>query len=150
MRAKWLWTAVVLAAVTGCGEGRAILNVDIYSFLTGTGGDTLRLTPDPLPPMPPGTSITDSITPVGVNLPGGLGSSLVDTVRVTGNIDVTNPTSSGSLSYAIFLASDPSPAASAAQAPPAARLAAIIKASRTGAGRFGQVSPTQVAAMAPR
>ncbi|HXL33378.1 MAG TPA: hypothetical protein VN953_00510 [Gemmatimonadales bacterium] len=110
MRAKWLWTAVVLAAVTGCGEGRAILNVDIYSFLTGTGGDTLRLTPDPLPPMPPGTSVTDSITPVGVNLPGGLGSSLVDTVRVTGNIDVTNPTSSGSLSYAIFLASDPSPA----------------------------------------
>ena len=108
MRAKWIWTAVLLTAVAGCGEGRVIFNVDIYSFLTGTGGDTLRLTPDPLPPMPPGTTITDSITPVGVNLPGGMGSSLVDTVRVTGNIDVTNPTSSGSLSYAIFLASDAS------------------------------------------
>jgi hypothetical protein len=109
MGAKWLWTAVLLAVVTGCGEGRAIFNVDVYSFLKGGGRDTLRLTPDPLPPMPPGTTISDSITPVGVNLPGGLGSSIVDTVRLTGNIDVTNPTSSGSLSYAIFLASDPSP-----------------------------------------
>jgi hypothetical protein len=110
MRATWVWTTVLLVAVAGCGEGRAIINVDIYSFLAGTGGDTVRLTPDPLPPLPPGTTITDSIPPVGVSLPGGLSSSLVDTVRVTGNIDVTNPTSSGSLSYAIFLASDPSPA----------------------------------------
>ena len=110
MRATWLWTAVLLAAVTGCGEGRLIFDVDLYSFLAGTAADTVRLTPDPLPPLPPGTTVTDSITPIGVSLPGGLGSSLVDTVRVTGNIDVTNPTSSGSLSYAIFLASDPSPA----------------------------------------
>src|SRR2546430_16668588 len=56
MRAKWLWTAVGLAAEKGCGEERAILNVDIYSFLTGTGVERLRLTPSPLPPMPPGTS----------------------------------------------------------------------------------------------
>src|SRR5207249_1150404 len=87
------------------------------SFLKGTGGDTLRLTPDPLPPMPPATAFVDSSTPVGVNLPGGLSSSIVDTVRVTGSIDVANPTSSGSLSYAIFLASSPSPAVVYGSAP---------------------------------
>ncbi len=117
MRATWLWTAVLLGAVTGCGEGRAIFTVDVFSFLKGTGGDTLRLTPDPLPPMPPATAFVDSSTPVGVNLPGGLSSSIVDTVRVTGSIDVANPTSSGSLSYAIFLASDPSPAVVYGSAP---------------------------------
>src|SRR3989440_12176472 len=111
MKAKWHVVALGCAVVAaGCGQGRAIFNVDVYSFIKGTGGDTLRLTPDPLPPMPPATTIRDSIPPVGVNLPGGLGSSIVDTVRLTGNIDVTNPTSSGDLSYAIFLASDPSPA----------------------------------------
>ncbi len=78
MRATWLWTAVLLGAVTGCGEGRAIFTVDVFSFLKGTGGDTLRLTPDPLPPMPPATAFVDSSTPVGVNLPGGLSSSIVD------------------------------------------------------------------------
>ena len=117
MRATWLWTAVLLGVLTGCGEGRAIFTVDVFSFLKGTGGDTLRLTPDPLPPMPPATTFVDSTTPVGVNLPGGLSSSIVDTVRVTGSIDVANPTSSGNLSYAIFLASDPSPAVVYGSAP---------------------------------
>jgi len=92
MRATWLWTAVLLGVLTGCGEGRAIFTVDVFSFLKGTGGDTLRLTPDPLPPMPPATAFV-------------------------GSIDVANPTSSGSLSYAIFLASDPSPAVVYGSAP---------------------------------
>ena len=111
MKAKWLGLALASAAVAaGCGEGRAIFNVDVYSFLQGTGRDALRLPPDPLPPLLPATTVTDSVTPIAVNLPGA-GSSIVDTVSLSGSLDVTNPTSSGSLSYQIFFASNPSPAA---------------------------------------
>src|SRR2546422_2208569 len=93
-----LWAAVA----TGCGEGRAIFSIDVHSFMTG-GTDTLRLPPDPLPGLPPGpTPRRDSITPVGVDLPTAMSSSIVDTVTLTGNLDVTNPTSSGSLSYDVF------------------------------------------------
>ncbi len=113
MKAKWLGVAlgcaVLAGGAAGCGQGRAIFNVDVYSFLKGTGRDTLRLPPDPLPPLPPSTTVTDSVTPIAVNLPGA-GSSIVDTVRLIGTLDVTNPTSSGTLSYQIFFASSPSPA----------------------------------------
>src|SRR6184192_1903574 len=113
MKAKWLGVAlgcaVLAGGAAGCGQGRAIFHVDVYSFLKGTGRDTLRLPPDPLPPLPPSTTVTDSVTPIVVNLPGA-GSSIVDTVRLLGTLDVTNPTSSGTLSYQIFFASSPSPA----------------------------------------
>ncbi len=108
MKAKWHVVALGCAVVAaGCGQGRAIFNVDVYSFLKGTGQDTLRLPPDPLPPLPPSTTVTDSVTPIAVNLPGA-GSSIVDTVRLIGTLDVTNPTSSGTLTYQIFFASSPS------------------------------------------
>src|SRR2546430_10966030 len=74
MKAKWLGVAlgcaVLAGGAAGCGQGRAIFNVDVYSFLKGTGRDTLRLPPDPLPPLPPSTTVTDSVTPIAVNLPG--------------------------------------------------------------------------------
>src|SRR5256886_13429414 len=90
MKAKWHVVALGCAVVAaGCGQGRAIFNVDVYSFLKGTGKDTLRLPPDPLPPLPPSTTVTDSVTPIAVNLPGA-GSSIVDTVRLIGTLDVTN------------------------------------------------------------
>src|SRR5256885_16044186 len=88
----------------GCGQGRAIFNVDVYSFLKGTGRDTLRLPPDPLPPLPPSTTVTDSVTPIAVHLPGA-GSSIVDTVRLLGTLAVTSPTSACPLTYQIFFAS---------------------------------------------
>src|SRR2546421_10642384 len=103
--------AVLAGGAAGCGQGRAIFNVDVYSFLKGTGRDTLRLPPDPLPPLPPSTTVTDSVTPIPVTLPGA-GSSMVDTVRLLGTLDVTNPTSSGTLTSPIFFASSPSPAVS--------------------------------------
>src|SRR5437879_12125618 len=117
MKAKWQVVALGCAVVAaGCGQGRAIFNVDVYSFLKGTGKDTLRLPPDPLPPLPPSTTVTDSVTPIAVNLPGA-GSSIVDTVRLIGTLDVTNPTSSGTLTYQTFFASSSSPAVVHASAP---------------------------------
>src|SRR2546425_1430286 len=107
-----LFRVMLLAAVAaGCGQGRAIFSIDVHSFMTGSGRDTLRLPPDPLPGLPPGlTPVRDSITPVGVDLPTAMSSSIVDTVTLTGNLDVTNPTSSGSLSYDVFFASVADPA----------------------------------------
>jgi hypothetical protein len=118
MNAKWLGAAFVSAAVAvGCGEGRAIFNVDVHSFIAGSGSDTLRLTPDPFPGLPPGTIVSDSIDPVGVDLPSAMGSSTVEEVLLTGNVDVTNPTSSGSLSYEVFFSSSPDPSVLYAGAP---------------------------------
>ena len=110
MHKKWLGAALLAVLAAGCGEGHAIFTVDVYSFMTGTGSDTLRLPPDPLPPMPPATSFKDSIAPVGVDLPTAMSSSIVDTVLLTGSLDVTNPTSSGTLSYDVFLSSSSDPA----------------------------------------
>src|SRR5688572_7923687 len=111
MKAWGLGVALVSAAVAaGCGEGRVIFSVDVHSFMAGTGSDTLRLTPDPLPGFPPATTFRDSITPVGVDLPSAMSSSIVEDVRLTGNLDVTDPTSSGSLSYEVFFASSSDPA----------------------------------------
>jgi hypothetical protein len=118
MKAWGLGVALGSAAVAvGCGEGRLIFNVDVHSFMAGSGSDTLRLTPDPFPGFPPGTTFRDSIPPVGVDLPSAMSSSLVEDVRLTGNMDVTNPTNSGSLSYEVFFASSSDPAVLYAGAP---------------------------------
>jgi len=70
MKAKWLGLALVSAAVvTGCGEGRAIFNVDLYSFLKGTGSDTVPYF------ALPGFSADTASPPRKVNLPGA-GSSI--------------------------------------------------------------------------
>jgi hypothetical protein len=110
MNARWIGVALLTAVAVACGEGRAIFHVDVHSFMAGTGSDTLRLTPDPLPGFPPGAMFSDSITPVGVDLPSAMSSSIVEDVRLTGNLDVTDPTSSGSLSYEVFFASSSDPA----------------------------------------
>ncbi|PYO12090.1 MAG: hypothetical protein DMD31_17445 [Gemmatimonadetes bacterium] len=100
MKAKWLGLALVSAAVAaGCGEGRAIFNVDVYSFLKGTGRDTVPYL------VPPGLSGSGSSTPQKINLPGA-GSSIVDSVRALGTIDLINATGSGSLGLQVFLAAD--------------------------------------------
>src|SRR5436190_840466 len=51
MKAKLLGVALGCAVVAaGCGQGRAIFNVDVYSFLKGTGSDTVPYF------LPPGIS----------------------------------------------------------------------------------------------
>src|SRR2546426_12668134 len=85
MKAKWLGLALVSAAVAaGCGEGRAIFNVDVYSFLKGTGRDTV-------PYLVPGLSGSGSSIPQKINLPGA-GSAIVDSVRALRKLELINST----------------------------------------------------------
>src|SRR5712691_1803368 len=100
MKDKWLGVALVRAAVAaGCGEGRAIFNVDVYSFLKGTGRDTVPYF------VPPGPPVTAASTPQKINLPGA-GSSIVDTVRAFGTVDLRNSAGSGTIGLAVYLAAD--------------------------------------------
>ena len=96
-------SALILAAAllsAACGTGRAIFNVDVYSFLAGTGKDTI---PYAIPPLSSGTV---SNTPQQISLPPGFGSSIVDSARITGTADLRNATGAGTVSLQIFLAAD--------------------------------------------
>ena len=111
MHRKWLGAALLAVLAAGCGEGHAIFNVDVQSFMASTGADTLRVPPDPLPGILPGDPpVRDSITPVGVDLPTAMSSSIVDTVLLTGSLDVTHSTGSGTFSYDVFFSSSSDPA----------------------------------------
>jgi hypothetical protein len=99
MKAKWLGLALGCAVVAGCGQGRAIFNVDVYSFLKGTGEDAVTYV------LAPGVSGTASSTPQKINLPGA-GSSIVDTVRAFGTLDLRNATGSGTIGLDVYLAAD--------------------------------------------
>jgi hypothetical protein len=100
MKAKWLMMALGCAVVAaGCGQGRAIFNVDVYSFLKGTGSDTISYA------VPPGVSGSAGVTPKKISLPGA-GSSVVDSVRALGAIDLRNATGSGSIGLQVYLAAD--------------------------------------------
>jgi len=93
----------VLAAVglaAACGEGHAIFNVDVYSFIQGSGGDTLHYT------VPPTLGGTVQNPPLSVTLLPGLGSSVVDTVQLTGMTAVQNATGSGQVGFKLYFAAD--------------------------------------------
>ena len=103
MKAKWLGVAlgcaVLAGGAAGCGQGRAIFNVDVYSFLKGTGSDNVSYV------VPPGLSGSAGTTPQKISLPG-TGSSIVDSVRAFGNLDLQNATGSGTIGFEIYLAAD--------------------------------------------
>lgn len=102
MRTKRLSFSVLAAAVlaAACGEGHAIFNVDVYSFMAGSGGDTLHYT------VPTTLGGTVSNPPLSVTLLPGLGSSVVDTVQVTGAAAAENATGTGQIAFKIYFASD--------------------------------------------
>lgn len=104
MRTMRLSFSVLAAAVlaAACGEGHAIFDVDVYSFIAGTGGDTLHYTT----PGIIGTTPPLNNPPLRVTLLPGLGSSVVDTVQVTGAAAIQNNTGTGSLSFKIFFGAD--------------------------------------------
>ena len=94
---------LILAAAllsAACGEGRAIFNVDIYSFMAGSGEDTIPYL------VPPTSSGTVSNTPQKISLPPGFGNSVVDSVRITGTADLRNATGTGTVGLQIFIAGD--------------------------------------------
>ena len=100
MKAKWLGVVLLSAAVAAaCGEGRAIFNVDVYSFLKGTGSDTVPYF------VPPGPPVGAASTPRKINLPGA-GSSIVDSVRAFGTVNLVNSTGSGTIGLQVYLAAD--------------------------------------------
>ncbi len=97
-----------LAAATGaallvlaCGQGRAIFNVDVLSFLGGEGNDTVHYT------IPGGTSGNVDNPPVKVTLLRGLGNSTVDSVTLTVGAIIENQTGTGQVKYQIFFGSNP-------------------------------------------
>jgi hypothetical protein len=93
-------TALALAAAlisVGCGEGRAIFNVDVYSFIQGTGQDTIPYV------IPPASSGTVSNTPQQINLPPGLGNSIVDSVHVTGAANLINTAGTGTIGLRLYI-----------------------------------------------
>ncbi len=99
------WVAVTLLAAgfgAGCGNGRAIFNIDVYSFFAGSSKDTVHYV------VPPTTSNFAVPTPAQkVSLVPGLSSSGIDTVKVTGTVDFRNDSGGpGSLSFQVYLASD--------------------------------------------
>ncbi len=96
MRAKAVWTAMLLAAVTGCGEGRAIFDIDVFSFLKSAKADTLPY----IGPLPPG--VPDTIPVQTVNSLGLATSSIVDTVRLTGTVDFVNATGTGNVNFQVY------------------------------------------------
>jgi hypothetical protein len=104
MNSKWVGIAIVLSGVAaGCSGGRAIFNVDVFSFLSGSAKDTVQY-----PAVPPFTSnFTISNPAQKITLVPGLGSSAIDTVKVSGTSAVINQTGGpGTLSFQVYLASD--------------------------------------------
>src|SRR2546422_11036617 len=89
MNAKCFGVALLVALAVGCGEGRAIFNVDVHSFLFGTGRDTV-------PYLVPASTTLDTSSVQHINLPGA-GSSIVDTVHAIGGVTFLNASGLGTI-----------------------------------------------------
>jgi hypothetical protein len=99
MRAKWLWMTWLAGLAAACGQGHAIFNVDVYSFLKGTGDDSIPYF------VPPGPPVSASSTPRRIDLPGA-GSSIVDSVLVNGKVNFENQAGAGTIGLQLYLAAD--------------------------------------------
>ena len=95
--ASVLIVAAALLSAAACGEGRAIFNVDVYSFIQGSGNDTIPYF------IPPGTSDTLSNTAQEIKLPPGFGSSIVDSVRITGTANLINSAGAGRIGFRLYI-----------------------------------------------
>jgi len=92
--------AALLVFVAACGQGKAIFNVDVYSFMAGTGKDTIPYA------IPPASSASAS-TFQRILLPPGFGASIVDSVRITtGNARLINSAGTGTIGFALYFAAD--------------------------------------------
>jgi hypothetical protein len=102
MNGKWFAVAIVMAgASAACGEGRLIFNVDVYSFLKGSAKDTVHYVAPPTPSF----AVTNAAQKI--TLVPGLGSSAVDTVKVSGTVSVLNDSGGpGTLLFQVYLAAD--------------------------------------------
>jgi hypothetical protein len=99
IRLTWLVALAGLTVAAACGEGRAIFNVDVLSFIGGEGRDTLHYI------FPGGTSGQVENPPVEVTLLQGLGNSTVDSVTLTVQAAVENQAGSGKVKFQVFFSS---------------------------------------------
>lgn len=94
------FAVALLVVVSACGQGHAIFNIDVLSFMQGTGKDTIPYF------ITPATSASAS-TVQGITLPPGFGSSVVDSVRITiGSANLVNTGGSGTMGFQLFFAAD--------------------------------------------
>ena len=84
------------AAAVGCGEGRAIFDIDVFSFLKAARADSLPY----IGPLPPG--VPDTIPVQTVNSLGLSSASIVDTVRLIGSVDFVNSSGTGNVSFQVY------------------------------------------------
>jgi hypothetical protein len=96
MRAKWSCLVALAAVVAGCGQGRAIFDIDVFSFLKAAGADSLPY----VGPLPPG--FPDRIPVQTVNSLGLSSASIVDTVRIFGSVDFANSSGTGNVSFQVY------------------------------------------------
>jgi hypothetical protein len=99
-RLNGLAAAAAGALMLGCGEGRAIFNVDVLSYEPGLA-DTVPYV------VPGGTALTNLRDSFALTLPGGLGNSTVDSVSLLYGSTVLNAAGSGKLKLEVFFGSDP-------------------------------------------
>ena len=92
--------ATVGAIALACGQGRAIFNVDVLSFMQSAQDDTLAYT-IPLT----GSATTDGV-PVRVGLIPGLGANSADSVTFTVGANVENQTGTGSFRFQLLFSPD--------------------------------------------
>jgi hypothetical protein len=91
--------ATLLVFIAACGQGKAIFNVDVYSFMKGSGKDTI---PYIIPPTGGSASTYQRI-----NLPPGFGKSIVDSVRITdGLAALTTTNGKGTIGFQLYFATD--------------------------------------------
>src|SRR3989454_12071669 len=92
MRAKWRCLVALTAAAVGCGEGRAIFDIDVFSFLSNVNAATL-----------PYVGPLSATIPVQTIRSLGLGSSsIVDTVRLIGSVDFVNASGTGNVTFHVY------------------------------------------------
>jgi hypothetical protein len=96
MRAKWLCMVALTATAAGCGQGRAIFDIDVFSFLRAANADTLPYI-GPLPPGVPDTIPVQTVRSLGIG-----SSSLVDTVRLIGAVDFVNRSGTGNVTFQVY------------------------------------------------
>ena len=92
--------ATVGAIALACGQGRAIFNVDVLSFMQSAKDDTLAYS---IPLV--GSATTDGV-PVRVGLIPGLGANSADSVTFTVGANVENQTGAGSFRFQLLFSPD--------------------------------------------
>ena len=88
--------AALLVSVAACGEGKAVFNVDVLSFLSAS--DSTKAYTIPI------IGTVDSTISRNFRLPPGFGGSSVDSVAATVAASLENSAGSGTVILAVFFA----------------------------------------------